>query len=55
MEVDSFRKIFPGMPLTGFLGEGQIGLDVLPNVSVEDKNGAYQYSRSTVFVVLSFD
>ena len=39
VEANLFRKTFPGIPLTGFFGDGEIGLDVLPNFRVDDDGG----------------
>ena len=40
VEANLFRKVFPGIPLTGFFGDGEIGIDVLPNFVVLDKDVA---------------
>lgn len=38
VEASLFRKVFPGVPLLGFFGNGEIGYDYLPKLDSEDSN-----------------
>ncbi len=68
VESRVFQRLFPGVPLIGAFGGGEIGLDYIPNLQSEDDQGDAKsdkpkkllssddilHSYTTVFVMLSF-
>lgn len=58
VEACVFHKLFPSVPLFGVFGNGEIGIEYLPNSSAHKKEKhtkipAYLHSYTTVFVLLS--
>ncbi len=41
VEADIFKRHFPGVPLFGFFGNGEIGYDYLPDYTSEKKDTEY--------------
>ncbi|XP_014215237.1 uncharacterized protein LOC106644308 [Copidosoma floridanum] len=50
-EIRTFKEVFPGIDLVGFLGDGEYGLDTLNKE--RDKN--LELSYSTVFLILTYE
>ena len=59
VESTVFRRLFPGIPLLGFFGNGEIGHEHLPQLrtadcNIDDDLPEIIHSYSTIFVLLSW-
>lgn len=53
VETGIFRQEFPGMPVLGFFGNGELGLDMHSRKGKLEKDGHFLHSYSSVFCLCS--
>jgi F-box protein 22 len=59
VESRTFSQLYPGVPLFGFFGGGEIGFDFPPQLSADVEDSARHvpplfHSYSSIFVLLTF-